>query len=317
MRRLAPLAGLLLLSLVVGCDHLTTAQQRSARKEVDSFVAFVRPVTDGYAVANSAGKVQQTVKVGRHNWVAALTPDLTGYELVKFPKGQSRLEVVLKLGSWSDEQTVLEHPWDTGDRPPKLAWASAAGDSLFLNVAGVVAHWFACGSRLQHSVLADDVGPFTFSMERLYYIQRSTPRLLRSRRWQTADEAHVDLPSEYDYLWTASDGDHVIACKQSLQKAARKDEFVLIEWPTGRVTHLTLPVQAEVLDIVPLKGTSKAVVELWSGGRERADGTELTAFALWDYSQNKVTELFTNWEMYQAHVRNGNIQSVAHDCGVR
>src|SRR5467141_2496827 len=86
-------------AMQVACGLVASADMRAARTEVNDRVAFIRPVTGGYAVATSDGAAKRTVPVGKRPWVSSLTPDLSGYYLVEIGKtlAGDRLTVIVRL----------------------------------------------------------------------------------------------------------------------------------------------------------------------------------------------------------------------------
>jgi hypothetical protein len=314
-RRCQLSAGLFLLAaMTASCDYFPTAEQVRARAEVDRHIAFVRPVTGGYDVAGSDGEVRRTVPVGERPWISSLTPDLSGFYFVRIAKEESRLSMIVTLAE-GGPQEVFRGAWvPEANDEPRLVWSSADGRSFLVQAGGSLWHWSKCESALESQVLAEDVKAFAVSPSKLYVIHGTQPMELWWRDWGGSNEGRIELPKAYDHVTVGSDSEHLVLFKDSARNQTRKEGFAVLEVAGQRLTPLSMPMKGEVFSFVPLKGTTKAVVELWPGAQERADGTELTDFLLWDYATGKVVRLFTNSKMYQPHQRPENISELPPAC---
>lgn len=314
-RRSHSSAGLFLLVTMTGsCGYFPTPEQVRARKEVDRQIAFVRPVTGGYDVAGSDGEVRKTVPVDERSWISSLTPDLSGFYFVRIAKEDSRLSVMVSLAQ-GGPQEVFRRAWvPEAKDEPRLVWSSADGRSFLVHANGSLWHWSKCESVLQRRLLAEDVKVFAVSPSKLYLIHRAQPMDLHWRNWEGSDEGRIELPEAYDHVTVGSDSEHLVFFKDSARSQNRKEGFAVLEVASQRLTPVSLLMKGEVYSLVPLKATTKAVVELWPGAQERLDGTELTEFLLWDYATGKVVPLFANSKMYQLHQRTENISEVPAEC---
>jgi len=84
-----------------------------------------------------------------------------------------------------------------------------------------------------------------------------------------------------------------------------RERLSLIDVNTGRTTQLVVPNGVRVMDIVPIRGTSRLLLDEWRG-EERVDGSILSKLYLLDYATGQHTWIWTNHHDELLHQRPAN-----------
>ncbi len=304
------------------CNLFVSQDVRSARHEVSSHVAFVRPVTGGYEVAAPDGRVGRVAQTGSRDWVSSLTPDLSGYSYIVSARDRDSstsrrkvtffvqlpgLEPVAALSTETEKKNISR----------KLAWASPDGSSFLIQLDGTLQSFSRCNDAIQRKLIAEGVQSFTVAYEILYFLKHDEPGNLF---WKRAgidgrmENGILKLDSAFSGLVAGGDDDHLLGFRASRSRSSVRENLALIDIKTGRSHPINLPVDAEIFDFVHLRDKPAIVAEIWIGGMERLDGTELTQFYVWDYLSGEATRLFKNHKFYQLHSLSPNVQTWPLNC---
>jgi hypothetical protein len=282
-------------------------------KDLRDFIEFVRPVRGGYEVLQIGSGDAKMVQVGGRSWISSLTPDLSGYYYISIDRQADLLSLNVQLHGLQ-EKTSYKGRWER-EHPgvASLAWAAPDGQVYFVLAESTLHQWSACGANLTSSLVMSGVKAFTFTSDRMFWIPQDAPRKLRWREWSRSEPLEFDLPLAYQHI-LASSNDQVFLYDSDPRNEAWKTHFAVAGINEGRVASLTLPIQGKVFDLVPIRSSPVIAVEVWSGGRERLDGTELTEFEAWDYRSNKTMHLRDNDKMYQMHGKPEDVHSIQPVC---
>jgi len=295
------------------CKQSSRGEYTLDGKDLREFIEFVRPVKGGYEALQIGGADAKIVPVGGRSWISSLTPDLSGFHYISIDRQTDLLSLNVQLAGLQ-ENTAYKGPWKSDQSvEASLTWAAPDGHVYFVLAENNLRQWSVCGANLNSSLVMSGVKAFTFTSDRVFWIPRDAPRKLRWREWARSEPLELDLPLAYEHV-LASSNDHVVLYDSDAQNEAWKTHFAVVNINETRVTSLTIPIQGKVFDLVPIKSAPVIAVEIWSGGRERLDGTELTEFEAWDYASNRTVHLRENDEMYQIHAKPKGVYSIQAAC---
>jgi hypothetical protein len=318
-------AEVFLLGVVLCAGAALTSCRLSSRSKggvaltgVAANVAFVRPVSSGYAVAGADGAVWQTVPVRERSWVSSLTPDLSGYswvEVTSDDESASRMRLMIKLRG-EEPVEVLRKTW-SGSADPKeidLTWLSADGRRFAICSDGRLSIRERCTGEFAEKLLTDDVRAFVISGRKVFWTRTMAPATLLSRDW-VGDQplATTELTEAADELLMGEDDDHLLGVSRATVDVAARTRVTWVDVASRSAKSLWIPAAGRVIQIVAVRGSKSAVIELWSG-RERLDGTELGQFMLWDYGTGELTALFSNRDGYSLHALAENLHESPSSC---
>jgi len=306
---LARLVALLALAIaplaLVSCETCPTPRVQSARSIVDRWVALVKPVTGGVQVSSLEG----TAHVVSGTWKGyplSLTPDLTGCASTTSdtsgPSGQD-FTVWIELAGAAPLE-VLRIPMDHESRateheaPVKVTWIRPDGRMFLVQSGHSIFRCSVCPGLVSKELITDDGVCGTASGDDVFFIDRNAPTVLRWRS-TSGEEGHIDIPRALDQLEPGAKAGKVVAF-QYPKSAEENVTLLAADRGDGSVKPL-LRVPAGMVSFIRLPDETKAVVELWTKGKERIDGSMLTRFYLWDYVSGDLTFLRENSEGERLH----------------
>ncbi len=302
---------------VLGCNLFVGRGQMEARNEVVDRVAFIRPVTDGYAVASPGGDVTTHVPKGGREWVSSYTPDFSGFSFVSESSLAGRkgyLSLYVSLPGQGNVE-VASAPTSTFDY--QLEWTSRDGSSFLLKHDGSLWRFSRCENGLGRTLVASGVRSFACAFDRIYFNETAAVDQLY---WTDVEGKGVKprgsttLEGRFSGFASGADPFRLIGYRNADHRPAVKEQFTVIDVASGTERSLECPIEGQIVDFVSIKGKTQLVVEIWIGGHERLDGTELTQFYLWDYGAGTAARLFKNHKFFQLHQLPENIQEIPVIC---
>jgi hypothetical protein len=292
---------LILLALApLSCDdRLCTADAEALRMANRSAALFGS--RDGCSTAITfTGRQLETFTLQPGELIDSMMPDLHGWTYVKSTTGihhqlissslwvhridEAPLEVLRQANS-ENFHAPLEASY-------KTRWASPDGTVFLVHHHGIVWLIRRCRSEVEAIQIASGVQSFAATDSRVYFLPLEARSSLHWRDLPGTGgtaSGELALPKAFDGV-ESGPAPHQALLFRQLPRGHGFIEFYLLDASTGRGCWLPIKAPAEVISILPIRGTQRAILELDAG--ERFDGRALADFALWDYRDGSVQRLF-------------------------
>ena len=244
----ARLLGLGVISLTTSaCEFFVSPDVRAARQEAASRVAFVRPVTAGYEVAATDGRVERVVSKEERPWVSSYTPDFSGYSYVLVrndaPSGD-RWMVYVRL-SGLEPVALLSTKIEAGQEfSHELVWASTDGSSFLLEQGGLLQRFSRCDDVIRRQILAEGFKSYTVSYGTLYFLSNDEPQKLFWKRLAPDGrpiDGAVDLDDSFSGLTAGTDGERLLGFRESRRRQGVREHLAWIDTTSGESQRLSKP----------------------------------------------------------------------------
>lgn len=290
--------------MTICCNRIAGPDTIAARRSVSDRVMLLTPNGKSY-IARPFDGSEKIVPVGDLQPVS-FAPDLSVYaftQVVKAESGPRPFSIVLARTDGS-RVPLLSVP-DGSDLPKwKLRWGGSSGYPVLVQIDNRL--FLFCGDHNER-LLATDVIDFDVGGDRVWLLRMSGDRkeIVESRL--SGDDlaaAHrVDVAREITGIVWLNET-HVVGFATAPDLGI-KERLSLIDVTSGRISSVAVPTGVNVLDVIPIRGTSQLILDEWRG-EERVDGTLLSKFYLLDLATGKHTWLWSNHANERLHERPTN-----------
>ena len=292
MKRNASCFNMIIAALVfAGCNRIAGPETLAARRSLSDRVVLLTPNGKSY-LAHPFGASERELPVGNDRPIS-FTPDLQTYAYTEVRSHATGRTFSILLAERGSRGTPLISVPAGSDLPKwKLRWGATAAYPVFVQINDRL--YFFCRNR-EGTVLSDGVTDFDVSADRLWLLHSGAEReaLLECRivNGRIAPVRRANVPPQITGI-VALNANELLGFSTAPDLHI-KEGLSRIDIRSGQTDAIRVPAGVHVLDVVPIRGTSRLLLDEWRGD-ERVDGTLLSKVYLLDLTTGQHTWIWTN-----------------------